>query len=121
MEVNFYYYLRVDDRYLVCVVFEKEAKIREELRMMGILPEVDNWAWFVTIMLVSVIPVIVSPLPSFRHYYVTVDLISHFFERYYIATVILSSLFYHFSSVATILFLVFSEYFSLYSLAILVR
>lgn len=35
-------------RYLAAVVAEKELKIREEMRMMGLLPGVDGCAWFTT-------------------------------------------------------------------------
>eukprot|EP00026_Physarum_polycephalum_P000423 Phypoly_transcript_00424.p1 GENE.Phypoly_transcript_00424~~Phypoly_transcript_00424.p1 ORF type:complete len:1603 (+),score=299.16 Phypoly_transcript_00424:284-4810(+) len=82
-------------RYLANIVAEKESKIREEMRMMGLLPAVDNWAWFTTVMIVTTVPTL-------------------------IAGGILIGSFYHFSSGATILFILFSELFSLYSLAILV-
>ena len=39
---------------------EKEEKIREEMRMMGLLPAVDNWAWFTTVMIVTTAPILVS-------------------------------------------------------------
>jgi ATP-binding cassette subfamily A (ABC1) protein 3 len=82
-------------RYLASIVAEKEAKIREEMRMMGLLPGVDNWAWFTTVMIVAIIPT-------------------------FIISLVLSAQFYHNSSAATILFVIFSQLFSLYSLAILV-
>lgn len=82
-------------RYLASIVAEKESKIREEMRMMGLLPGVENWAWWVTVMLITTIPTLIFGG-------------------------ILKSMFYHYSSAATILFLIFSELFSLYSLSILV-
>jgi hypothetical protein len=82
--------------YLASVVAEKESKIREEMRMMGLLPGVDHCAYFTTVMLFATVPTIIF-------------------------TLILQSMFFHQSSAATILFLFFSELVSLYALSILIR
>lgn len=46
--------------YLATVVAEKESKIREEMRMMGLLPGVDHFAYFTTVMIFATIPTLVS-------------------------------------------------------------
>lgn len=86
--------------------------------MMGLLPGVDNWAWFTTVMLFATIPTIVS------YHFILLPLIIKMIISlivFYIFTMILKSMFYHNSSGATILFVFFSELFSLYAFSILVR
>lgn len=76
---------------------EKESRIREVMRIMGLREGVDKFAWFTTIMLITTIPTLIA------------------------YGILQGSGLYHFGAGSTILFLWFSELFSMISLASLIR
>jgi hypothetical protein len=83
-------------RFMADYVMEREQKLTELMRIMGLRNGVDKFAYFTTMMLITTVPTLI-------------------FGAILIGTV------YHYSSGGTILFLIFSELFSIFSLCSLVR
>lgn len=92
----FFFFTISFSRFLADAVSERESKLTEIMRIMGLRAAVDKFAWWTTMMMVTTIPTLIF-------------------------VGILKGVVYHYSDSGPIYLLVFSELFSMFSLVSLVR